>query len=140
MGTPPKPNPTPLPGAGGIPAAGGVAPVGAPTGGAAAPQSINLTGPGTTANSSVPIVAVPWNPSFAKFKTITFALTVTDSLNVTSTNAAQCVVTIQPLPQAAIGPNQTISAGTNITLDGSGSTGVGLKYNWTFVSGTPVTT
>lgn len=142
MGTPPKPNPTPLPPApaGGAQPAAPAPPAGATAAGAAAasgpPATINLKKAGDTATSSGPLVSVPWDPSFAKFHSITFSLTVTDSLNVTSTNVARCTVNIQQNPVAAVTGPAAVSATNPIPLDASTSTGVGLKYNWTLVSAT----
>lgn len=89
-----------------------------------------------------PQVVVQWDPSFANAKTLTFGLTVTDSLGTTS-NQATVTVTIQQKPVAAlVGPNGTtannvVSAGSAIALDGSKSSpspGANVKYTWTLVS------
>lgn len=86
-------------------------------------------------------VVVQWDPTFAAASSLTFALTVTDNLGVTS-NQATVTVAIQQKPVAAlVGPNGTatnnvVSVGTNIALDGSKSTpppGANVTYKWTLV-------
>jgi hypothetical protein len=42
-------------------------------------------------------------------------------------------------PAANAGPDQTVPEGTEVHLDGTGSTGQGLTYSWTQVAGEPVT-
>jgi hypothetical protein len=86
---------------------------------------------------AAPQVVVQWDPSFATAKSLTFALTVTDSLGVTS-NEATVVVNIQQKPVAVLAgpPGNVVSAGSNITLDGSKSTpppGANVTYKWTLV-------
>ena len=90
---------------------------------------------------AAPEVIVQWDPTFATAKSLTFALTVTDNLGVAS-NQATVTVNIQQKPVAQlVGPNGTavnnvVSAGTNITLDGSKSIpppGTGVTYKWTLV-------
>ncbi|MGB8885974.1 MAG: hypothetical protein WCC87_04580 [Candidatus Korobacteraceae bacterium] len=106
--------------------------------------SLNKTNPSYPAGKpgdvqAAPTVLVQWDPSFATATSLTFALTVTDNLGVTS-NQATVTVKIQAKPIAVLaGPNptNTVSAGSNIQLDGSGSTpppGAGVTYKWTLVS------
>jgi hypothetical protein len=108
--------------------------------------TLNKTTPSYPAKAAdvqaAPQVVVQWDPTFATAKTLTFALTVTDNLGVTS-NQATVTVAIQQKPVAdVVGPNGTaannvVSAGTNIALDGSKSTpapGAGVTYKWTLVS------
>jgi hypothetical protein len=137
MATQPKPNPTPLPSPGGGSPTG--APIAKPTA-TSVPITLNKTTPtyptGTEAPTG-PVVSVNWDQSFQGMQSLTFGLTVTDSLKVTSTNVAQVTVTLQALPVAVISGPGTVSVGMPITLDGSKSTGVGLNYTWTLVSSSP---
>jgi hypothetical protein len=84
-----------------------------------------------------PVVEVQWDPLFQNLQSLTFGLTVTDSLGVTSANAAQVTVVIQAKPTAGLSGPGIVTAGMPIALDGSTSKGVGLKFNWTLVSTTP---
>jgi hypothetical protein len=72
-----------------------------------------------------------------------FTLDATDNL----TDIPSCSVTVrinnlpvtgQP-PVADAGPDQTVSPNSRVVLDGSASTGVGIKYKWEQISGDPVT-
>lgn len=84
---------------------------------------------------AAPQVVVQWDPTFATAKSLTFALTVTDSLGVTS-NEATVVVNIQQKPVAVVAGPNVITAGSTITLDGSKSTpppGTGVTYKWTLI-------
>jgi hypothetical protein len=96
--------------------------------------------PGKTGDvQDAPTVLVQWDPSFATATSLTFALTVTDNLGVIS-NQATVTVKIQQKPTAVlVGPNPSnmVSVGSNIQLDGSGSTpppGAGVTYKWTLIS------
>jgi large repetitive protein len=75
--------------------------------------------------------------------TLRFILDVTDNrVDVPSCSVTvqvnQLQVTGQP-PVADAGPDQTVSPNSRVVLDGSASTGVGIKYKWVQVSGDPVT-
>lgn len=63
-----------------------------------------------------------------------FSLVVTDEFNNVSAPAF-IDVTVQPLPVAVLKPVGTVSAGSTITLDGTGSTPAGnLKsFQWELV-------
>jgi hypothetical protein len=83
-------------------------------------------------------VLVQWDPSFATATTLTFALTVTDTLGFTSTQAT-VTVNVEPKPVAAMTAQTPVTTGGNIQLDGTKSTpapGVGVTYTWTLVSQT----
>ena len=72
---------------------------------------------------------------------LAFTLTVTDSENETSTATVTISVTNLP-PVADAGEAQTVDEGEEVTLDGSGSSGLpgdGRTYLWTQTSGTTVT-
>ena len=72
---------------------------------------------------------------------LAFSLTVTDSENETSTATVTISVTNLP-PVADAGEAQTVDEGEEVTLDGSGSSGLpgdGRTYLWTQTSGTTVT-
>ena len=74
--------------------------------------------------------------------TLQFTLDATDNL----ADIPSCSVTVkisnmpvagQP-PVADAGPAQTVSPNSRVVLDGSASTGVGIKYKWEQISGDPV--
>ena len=70
-------------------------------------------------------------------KTLTFTLTVTDEDELVSTDTVDITVAkIAPLADA--GPDQTVNNSAAVTLDASGSVGVGLGYQWTQTAGTTV--
>jgi hypothetical protein len=103
----------------------------------------NPTYPATaTDQNQAAEVIVAWDPSFANLQSLTFGLTVTDDLG--SPSAQKTVtVTIQQAPVANLtttAPNNIVSAGSNITLDGTQSTGVGLTYQWKLTNTTSNTT
>ena len=70
--------------------------------------------------------------------TLTFTLTVTDEDELVSTDEVDVVVE-RIIAQADAGPNQTVNELAPVTLDASGSVGVGLSYQWTQTAGTTVT-
>jgi spore germination protein YaaH len=116
-----------------------------PTGGSTVPTisltTANPTYPATTSDQNQAAeVIVAWDPSFANLQSLTFGLTVTDDLGSTSTQKT-VTVTIQQAPVANLTtPNNIVSAGSNITLDGTQSTGVGLTYQWNLTNTTSNTT
>jgi hypothetical protein len=64
------------------------------------------------------------NVPFIPLTTQTYTLTGT-AING-CTNTAQVTVTVNALPSVIAGPNQTVCAGTSVTLNGSGAT----SYSW----------
>lgn len=92
-----------------------------------------------TAMSPSFVAPTPNGPS----GTLQFTLDVTDNLvDIPSCSVTvkvnQLQVTGQP-PIADAGSDQTVSPNSRVVLDGSASTGVGIKYKWVQVSGDPVT-
>ena len=72
---------------------------------------------------------------------LAFTLTVTDAAGEASTATVTISVTNLP-PTANAGDDQTVDEGAEVTLDGSGSSGLagdGRTYAWTQTSGTTVT-
>ncbi len=69
--------------------------------------------------------------------TLTFMLTVTNEDELVATDIVDVAVA-KILPQADAGPDQTVTSSAITTLDASGSTGVGLSYQWTQTAGTTV--
>ena len=68
-------------------------------------------------------------------ETLTFQLTITDEDDLVSIDSVS--IDVQILPQADAGPNQSVNEFDTVTLDASGSVGVGLSYQWTQTAGTP---
>ena len=64
------------------------------------------------------------NVPFTPITTQTY--TVTGTAINGCTNTAQVTVTVNTLPSVSAGPNQTVCAGTSVTLNGSGA----LTYTW----------
>ncbi len=64
-------------------------------------------------------------------------LTVTNEDELVSTDTVDIVVQKVP-PQADAGPDQSVNEFDTVTLDASGSDGVGLSYQWTQTSGPSV--
>ncbi|HEY7532653.1 MAG TPA: PKD domain-containing protein, partial [Nitrospiraceae bacterium] len=61
---------------------------------------------------------------------------------ITSLDAQLLQLIYNRSPIAHVGPDQSVNEGTNVTLDGSGSTdpqGLPLQFTWSQVSGPPVT-
>ena len=82
-------------------------------------------------NSAVATFTAP--AATASAQTLTFELTVTDSIGRSSTASVNVVVgaaTFAP-PVADAGADQTVSGGVRVTLDGSNSSGDIVSYNWT---------
>src|SRR5574337_1077316 len=103
-----------------------------------------VSGPAVRLSSSTAM-----SPSFVaptpsgSSSTLQFVLDVSDNL----VDIPSCYVTVkinnlqvtgQP-PIADAGPDQTVLPNSRVQLDGSASTGVGIKYKWEQVSGDPVT-
>jgi len=65
--------------------------------------------------------------AFTPTVTATYTATVVDVNNCT--NSDQIVVTVNPLPTVNAGADQTVCAGTMVTLAGTG-TGTGVNYTW----------
>jgi hypothetical protein len=57
--------------------------------------------------------------AFAANTTTTYTVTATDATTCTATD--QVVITVNPLPMVDAGADQTVCAGTNVTLTGSGA-------------------
>lgn len=95
------------------------------------PSSVTLLNSKQAKPSLVPSVA----------GTYVFELTVTSGSQV-ARDTVSVVVTAPKTPQAIAGPDQSAATGTQVTLDGSGSTnpnsGTSLSYAWEQVSGVSV--
>lgn len=88
------------------------------------------------------------NPTFiapaynAAGNVLKFQIDVTDGLS--DVQSCQVTVAVNPLPidvlppVANAGPDQTVSEGLQVTLDGSASTGKHLTYSWKQTGGDPV--
>jgi photosystem II stability/assembly factor-like uncharacterized protein len=76
-------------------------------------------------------------------ESLAFELTVTDQTGLRSRDTCIVNVVSDNLPPTALaGPNQTVSPGSRVVLDGSGSTdedGGILSYAWKQIAGVPVT-
>jgi hypothetical protein len=81
-------------------------------------------------------------PDIAGGKVLAFNLAVTNKAGITGN--ASCLVNVSgtgQAPSANAGPDQTVTAYTNVTLDGSGSTdpdGTIASYSWVQISGPSV--
>lgn len=83
-----------------------------------------------TAGLSSPTVS---NPNASPTITTTYTVTVTTGPNCTATD--QVTVTVNPLPTADAGSDQTVCAGTTVTLGGSPTTGTGNTVLWSPATG-----
>ena len=94
-------------------------------------STVTLTG----TNTAQPTFTAPTGPA-----TLTFELTVTDPGGESDTDSV--VITVNALPTADAGPDQTVAPGATVTLDGSGSTDPelgSLDHAWSQTSGPAVT-
>ena len=101
---------------------------------------------GTTVTLSSTAAVSPTFTAPASAVTLTFQLTVTDSLGQTATDTVSVKV-VDPsspnrAPAANAGSDQTVNPGATVSLDGSGSSdldGDALDYGWSQTGGTTVT-
>ncbi len=70
--------------------------------------------------------------------TLTFRLTVSNNLGQTDTDSVNVHVAWQDQLTASAGPDQSVSGGQQVTLNGTGSTGTIARYSWTQTSGPTV--
>jgi uncharacterized repeat protein (TIGR01451 family) len=74
-------------------------------------------------------------PTFVPQETglITIVLTITDDDDIRSTDTLK--IDVLPPPLADAGPTMFLAMGENVILNGSGSSGSGLTYQWTTLNG-----
>ena len=98
---------------------------------------MTLTG-ATTASPTFTAPAVSISTAFV------FTLTVSDGTASATDTVTITVTPANTAPDANAGADQSVTAGTSVTLDGSGSsdpdTGDTLAYSWAHTSGTPAVT
>ena len=101
-----------------------------------------VSGPGVTlSNASSPQCTFS-TQNITSTASLSFNLTVTNSAGTSS--SALCLVDVSPSgagPSVNAGPNQTVSAYSNVTLDGSSSSdscGTLTSYTWTQIAGPTV--
>jgi hypothetical protein len=68
------------------------------------------------------------NPTVSPTVTTTYTVVITDRFGCTSN--ANLTITVDALPVAKAGSDQTICSGNNTSIDGSTSTGSDLSYSW----------
>lgn len=98
--------------------------------------SVILTG----ANTATPTFTAPARTNSAQ--TLEFEVRVTDTFDATDTDRVIITIPANQLPLADAGPDQTLAGGSNVTLDGSGSTdpeGDPIEYSWVQTGGPSVT-
>ncbi len=86
------------------------------------------------ANTATPGFTAPATPG-----TLTFQLTVKDSSGQTAADTVNVIVNVPPVAEA--GPDQTVTAGSTVTLNGAASHDDGgtiISYAWTQTAGTSV--
>ena len=76
-------------------------------------------------------------PSVASNTVLEFSVTVTDGGGLSDTDTV--AITVLPSgPLAAAGADQQVDGGVLVTLDGSGSSGTDVSYEWTEIGGSTV--
>jgi hypothetical protein len=98
-------------------------------------KTVTLAG----ANTATPVFTAP-----DQADTLIFQLIVLDENGLSNPDTVTITVVVPTAksPTANAGPDQTVSEGAMVTLNGSGSTsqtGDTLSYSWTQTGGTPVT-
>ena len=96
--------------------------------------------PKVTLSSTTDPVVTFTAPSVTSSTRLLFTLWVSDG---TGSDIQTVIITVRPnqLPSADAGSDQTVSAGSTVTLDGTGSSdpdGDTITYSWSHTSGTPV--
>ncbi len=73
--------------------------------------------------------------------TLTFQLVVTDTLGLADPTPDTVNIVVRSLPTANAGPDQTVTVGAQVSLDGSGSSSPHgpVSYSWTQIGGPSVT-
>jgi hypothetical protein len=114
-----------------------------PNGDAISYSWTQTSGPGVSLDLSNPARPTFVAPTSSTAYSLGFQLIVSDgSLDSQPASATIAVSLVNQPPVANAGSNQTVVYGDQVTLNGSGRSdpdGDALTYNWTQVSGTPVT-
>jgi len=99
------------------------------------------SGPSVTLSSATVAKPTFTAPAYGS-AALVFELTVTDAGNLSATDTCIVNVTSRNLPTANAGPDQSVEAGTTVTLDGSSSTDVAggsiVSYAWVQTAGASV--